>query len=72
MTTNNRNAYCRALASALALALVLWGLAPPAWADVLLGTNGDRFTGKVVAENPASVVFDSDLGGKLITRIRHQ
>lgn len=51
---------------ALALALALWSAALPAWADVLLGTNGDRFTGKVVAETVDSVVFDSELGGKLI------
>jgi putative salt-induced outer membrane protein YdiY len=42
-------------------------------ADVLIGTNGDRFTGKVVAETAESVVFDAELGGRLTiprTRIR--
>ena len=47
---------------------MLWGRA-----DVLIGTNGDRFTGKVLEETADSVVFDSELGGKLSvprTRIR--
>src|SRR5512138_2543290 len=47
----------------LALALCVFVL--PAQADVLIGTNGDRFTGKVVQETADSVVFDSELGGKL-------
>ncbi len=47
----------------LALALCIFML--PAQADVLIGTNGDRFTGKVLQETADSVVFDSELGGKL-------
>ena len=53
--------------------LVLWGVGLGARADVLIGTNGDRFTGKVVAETGAAVVFETELGGKLTiprTRIR--
>jgi hypothetical protein len=59
--------------TALTLALALCAVVPVAQADVLIGTNGDRFTGKVVEETADSVVFDSELGGKLTiprTRIR--
>ncbi len=55
------------------LALALWGGMLLGRADVLIGTNGDRFTGKVLKETADSVVFDSELGGKLTiprTRIR--
>jgi hypothetical protein len=45
--------------------LILWGVVLVARADVLIGTNGDRFTGKVVAETAESVVFDAELGGRL-------
>jgi putative salt-induced outer membrane protein YdiY len=45
--------------------LILWGVMLVARADVLIGTNGDRFTGKVVAETAESVVFDTELGGRL-------
>jgi putative salt-induced outer membrane protein YdiY len=45
--------------------LILWGVVLVARADVLIGTNGDRFTGKVVAETAESVVFDTELGGRL-------
>jgi Protein of unknown function, DUF481 len=34
--------------------------------DVLTGTNGERFVGTVVKETPNRVVFDSELGGRLI------
>lgn len=47
------------------LPLALGVLVLPAQADVLIGTNGDRFTGKVVQETTDFVVFDSELGGKL-------
>jgi hypothetical protein len=53
--------------------LILWGVVLVARADVLIGTNGDRFTGKVVEETAESVVFDAELGGRLTiprTRIR--
>lgn len=35
-------------------------------ADVLTGTNGERFVGTVIAETTTNVVFDSELGGRLI------
>ena len=50
---------------AACLALALWLVVLPARADVLIGTNGDRFTGKVLEETADSVVFESELGGKL-------
>jgi hypothetical protein len=50
---------------AACLALALWATALPTRADVLIGNNGDRFTGKVIAETADAVVFDSELGGKL-------
>ena len=53
--------------------MTLWFVLLPARADVLIGTNGDRFTGKVVEETADSVVFDPELGGRLTiprTRIR--
>ena len=34
-------------------------------ADVLVGTNGERFVGPVVEETADSVVFASELGGRL-------
>lgn len=56
--------HCLAFPS-ICLALALCVLTPPALADVLIGTNGDRFTGKVVQEIADSVIFDTELGGKL-------
>jgi len=56
-----------------AACLALWVMVLAGRADVLIGTNGDRFTGTVVAETAESVVFDSELGGRLTvprTRIR--
>ena len=53
--------------------VILWGVMLVARADVLIGTNGDHFTGKVVEETADSVVFDAELGGRLTiprTRIR--
>lgn len=47
------------------LALSLCVLVLPARADVLIGTNGDRFAGRVVQETADSVVFDSELRGTL-------
>jgi len=55
------------------LALALWAPSLLAGSDVLIGTNGDRCTGKVLAETADTVVFDADLGGQLTiprTRIR--
>jgi hypothetical protein len=37
----------------------------PALADVLIGSNGERFVGTVKAETSTNVVFDSELGGRL-------
>ncbi len=55
------------------LALALWGGMLLGRADVLIGTNGDRFTGKVLEETADVIVFESELAGKLTiprTRIR--
>jgi len=53
------------------IVLALWGVALAGRSDVLIGTNGERFTGKVVAETPDSVIFESELGGRLtIPRVR--
>jgi len=48
-----------------ALGLALCGVAVEARADVLIGTNGDRLTGKVIEETADAVVFDAELGGRL-------
>jgi len=55
----------RLAGTAAALVVALCGGPLVAHADVLIGTNGDRFTGKVVAETADAVVFDSDLGGRI-------
>ncbi|MCG3149108.1 MAG: hypothetical protein PCFJNLEI_02567 [Verrucomicrobiae bacterium] len=34
-------------------------------ADVLIGTNDERFVGQVIEESENSVIFESDLGGRL-------
>ena len=34
--------------------------------DVLVGTNGERFVGTVAEETSTNVVFDSELGGRLV------
>jgi hypothetical protein len=48
---------------------ILWTLAAAApaarAADVLVGTNGERLVGKVIAESADAVVFESELGGRL-------
>ena len=49
----------------LTLALVVWGVVLSGRADVLIGTNGERFVGKVVEEKADAVVFDSALAGRL-------
>jgi putative salt-induced outer membrane protein YdiY len=49
--------------SRLLLALLM--TACLAHADVLVGTNGERFVGKVIEETPDAVVFESELGGRL-------
>jgi len=48
------------------LLLTLCLIAPHlARADVLIGTNGERFVGKVIEETAESVVFESEIGGRL-------
>jgi hypothetical protein len=47
------------------LTLVLWAGMLVARADVMIGTNGERFTGKVVQESADAVVFESELAGRL-------
>jgi putative salt-induced outer membrane protein YdiY len=61
------------LRTLLSLALACWGLVLPARPDVLIGTNGERFVGRVLEETADVVVFDSELGGRLtIPRSRVQ
>jgi len=55
------------------LVLALGSVVLMAQADVLIGTNGERFVGKVVEEKADAVVFESELGGRMTiprTRIR--
>ncbi|MBN2506731.1 MAG: DUF481 domain-containing protein [Verrucomicrobia bacterium] len=47
------------------LALAFWGVELIGRSDVLLGTSGERFVGKVVEETADVVVFDSELAGRL-------
>ena len=55
------------------LALAFWGVVLPGRPDVLIGTNGERFAGRVLEETADTVVFDSELGGRLtIPRSRIQ
>lgn len=49
----------------LRLITVLMVLPVLSQADVLIGTNGERFVGKVVQETPDIVVFESELAGRL-------
>lgn len=49
----------------LALALAFWSAPWMGRSDVLLGTSGERFVGKVVEETADAVVFDSELAGRL-------
>jgi len=37
----------------------------PALADVLVGVNGERFVGKIVDETADTVVFESEIGGRV-------
>lgn len=53
------------LETLLGVTLSFWWVVLPASADLLLGTNGERFAGKVVTESPSTVVFDSELAGRL-------
>src|SRR5277367_897842 len=47
-------------------ALVLVTLPLVALGDVLVGTNGERFVGKVIEETSTNVVFESELVGRLV------
>jgi hypothetical protein len=47
-------------------ALFLGALPLLACADVLVGTNGERFVGMVIEETPTNVVFESELAGRLV------
>src|SRR5277367_2511109 len=47
-------------------ALVLVTLPLVALGDVLVGTNGERFVGKVIEETSTNVVFESELAGRLV------
>ncbi len=49
----------------LLLALAIWDGVLLAYADVLVGTNGERFVGKVIEERSDALVFESELGGRL-------
>jgi len=46
--------------------LVFGAVRGVALADVLVGTNGERFVGTVVQESADTVVFDSELGGRIV------
>jgi hypothetical protein len=62
-----------AMRTLLSLALALWGVVLPGRPDVLIGTNGERFAGRVLEETTNTVVFDSELAGRLtIPRSRIQ
>jgi hypothetical protein len=47
--------------------VVCWWLAivSGAGADVLITTNGERFVGKIIEETADTVVFESEVGGRL-------
>ena len=53
------------LQTLLGVTLSFWWVVLPASADLLIGTNGERFAGKVVTESAGTVVFDSELAGRL-------
>lgn len=49
----------------LALAAFLEAIPLAARADVLIATNGERFVGTVIEETTNTVIFQSDLGGRV-------
>ena len=51
--------------SNLALSFALLGFALPSQADVVTGTNGERFVGRILEENANVLVFESELGGRI-------
>jgi len=53
------------------MALIVWGAVCVMRADVLVGTNGERFVGKLIEETANTLIFESELGGRLtIPRIK--
>jgi hypothetical protein len=55
----------RAILKSFCCAQILCALTLLARADVLVGTNGERFIGSVISETTNTVVFDSELAGRL-------
>jgi hypothetical protein len=53
------------IAKSLSCALAFVAMPLLARADVLVGTNGERFVGTVMEETTTNVVFESELGGRL-------
>ena len=64
VTSVFKSSCCRVFC--LALALAFGAMPMVARADVLIGTNGERFVGTVIEETTNTVVFESELGGRLI------
>jgi hypothetical protein len=52
-------------AKSLLCALAFGVMMLPGRADVLVGTNGERFVGAVIGETATNVMFESELGGRL-------
>jgi len=50
----------------LSCALAFGAMTLLARGDWLVATNGERFVGTVIEENSTNVVFDSELGGRLV------
>jgi hypothetical protein len=59
-------AAARATAKALGCLLIGWVATSSAFADVLVGINGERFVGKVIEESADTVVFESETAGRLV------
>ncbi|HLH56861.1 MAG TPA: DUF481 domain-containing protein [Verrucomicrobiae bacterium] len=56
---------------ALAFSLTLPAFAWMTLADVIIGTNGERFVGKILEENANTLVFESEIGGRItVPRLR--
>ena len=60
-----RSLAARWVALGLWLAMACVAIPTPARGDVLVATNGERFVGKVIAETADTIVFESELGGRL-------
>jgi putative salt-induced outer membrane protein YdiY len=59
------NDRCKDPAFALWVSCVLLMTCPGGWADVLIGSNGERFVGKVIEETKDTIIFRSEIGGRL-------